>query len=158
MEKAEKSFQKSIEYGVINFAKELDRQRLDSLDKIQKSAQKNIDGFDIEIHLPDAKSISLDTSVSGILNNAVEEKTKTVTRHRRKSGAWGIDGNTDTDELIPFNQTRFFPNASIQYNIIPQVFVNANYNKKISLPNTSALNPNNTNYQNPNVSFLVTQI
>ena len=89
MEKAEKSFQKSIEYGVINFAKELDRQRLDSLDKIQKSAQKNIDGFDIEIHLPDAKSISLDTSVSGILNNAVEEKTKTVTRHRRKSGAWG---------------------------------------------------------------------
>lgn len=37
--------------------------------------------------------------------------------------------------------------------MIPQVFVNANYNKKISLPNTSALNPNNTNYQNPNVSF-----
>jgi hypothetical protein len=67
--------------------------------------------------------------------------------------SYNIDGNTDTDELIPFNQTRFFPNASIQYNIIPQVFVNANYNKKISLPNTSALNPNNTNYQNPNVSF-----
>ena len=67
--------------------------------------------------------------------------------------SYSIEGNTDTDKLIPFNQTRFFPNASIQYNIIPQVFVNANYNKKISLPNTSALNPNNTNYQNPNVSF-----
>ncbi|WP_374398830.1 TonB-dependent receptor domain-containing protein [Flavobacterium sp.] len=67
--------------------------------------------------------------------------------------SYSIEGDTDTGDLVPFNQTRFFPNASIQYNIIPQVFVNANYNKKISLPNTSALNPNNTNYQNPNVSF-----
>jgi Outer membrane protein beta-barrel family len=67
--------------------------------------------------------------------------------------SYSIDGTTATDELIPFKQTQFFPNASIQYNVIPQVFVNANYNKKISLPNTSALNPNNTNYQNPNVSF-----
>lgn len=67
--------------------------------------------------------------------------------------SYNIDGQTNEGKLIPFNQTRFFPNASIQYNVIPQVFVNANYNKKISLPNTSALNPNNTNYQNPNVSF-----
>ncbi len=67
--------------------------------------------------------------------------------------SYTIDGNTDSEALIPFRQTRFFPNASIQYNIIPQVFVNANYNKKISLPNTAALNPNNTNYQNPNVTF-----
>lgn len=36
---------------------------------------------------------------------------------------------------------------------MPQVFVNANYNRKISLPNTSSLNPNNTSYQNPNVGF-----
>lgn len=67
--------------------------------------------------------------------------------------SYSIEGTTDTDALIPFQQTRFFPNATVQYNIIPQVFLNANYNKKISLPNTSALNPNNTNYQNPNVSF-----
>jgi hypothetical protein len=67
--------------------------------------------------------------------------------------SYSITGNTDSAKLIPFKQTRFFPNATIQYNIIPQVFVNANYNKKISLPNTSALNPNNTSYQNPNVSI-----
>ena len=89
MKEAEESFQKSIELGVNSFSQELVRQRNNSLDKIQKSAQKNIDGFDIEIRLPDTKSISLDTSVSGILKNAVEEKTKTVTRNRRKSGAWG---------------------------------------------------------------------
>lgn len=67
--------------------------------------------------------------------------------------SYSIEGTTDTDALIPFHQTRFFPNATLQYNIIPQVFVNVNYNKKISLPTTAALNPNNTNYQNPNVSF-----
>ena len=67
--------------------------------------------------------------------------------------SYSITGNTDSAKLIPFKQTRFFPNATIQYNIIPQVFVNANYNKKISLPNTAALNPNNTSYQNPNVSI-----
>jgi hypothetical protein len=67
--------------------------------------------------------------------------------------SYSIAGNTDSAKLIPFKQTRFFPNATLQYNIIPQVFVNANYNKKISLPNTSALNPNNTSYQNPNVSI-----
>ena len=89
MKEAEESFQKSIELGVNSFSQELVRQRNNSLDKIQKSAQKNIDGFDIEIRLPDTKFISLDTSVSGILKNAVEEKTKTVTRNRRKSGAWG---------------------------------------------------------------------
>jgi hypothetical protein len=67
--------------------------------------------------------------------------------------SYKIDGKTDTNKLIPFELTRFFPNASVQYNIMEQVFLNANYNKKIGLPNTSALNPNNTNYQNPNVTF-----
>lgn len=64
-----------------------------------------------------------------------------------------ISGNTDTDELIPFKQFRFFPNATVQYNFAPQIFFNMNYNKKISLPSTSSLNPNNTNYQNPNIEY-----
>jgi len=67
--------------------------------------------------------------------------------------SYDIYGNTDTDDLIPFNLTRFFPNATIQYNIMPQVYVNTNFNKKINLPDTGSLNPNNTNYQNPNVGF-----
>ncbi|MEZ4854767.1 TonB-dependent receptor domain-containing protein [Flavobacterium sp.] len=67
--------------------------------------------------------------------------------------SYKIEGETNMGLLMPFNLTQFFPNATIQYNIMPQVFFNANYNKKINLPNTSALNPNNTNYQNPNVSF-----
>ncbi|MFD2600566.1 TonB-dependent receptor domain-containing protein [Flavobacterium suzhouense] len=67
--------------------------------------------------------------------------------------SYDVKGTTDTDDLIPFRQTRFFPNATIQYTLIPQVYFKANYNKKISLPNTSALNPNNTSYQNPNIGF-----
>lgn len=68
--------------------------------------------------------------------------------------SYEIQGNTDINKLTTFKQTRFFPNATIQYNIIKEVFINANYNKKISLPNTASLNPNNTNYQNQNVTFL----
>jgi hypothetical protein len=63
-----------------------------------------------------------------------------------------IEGKTNTTALIPFKQFRFFPNATVQYNLSNQIFINFNYNKKITLPSTSALNPNNTTYQNQNVS------
>lgn len=55
--------------------------------------------------------------------------------------------------LTPFKKFKVFPNASIQYNFKPSIFFNLNYNKKISLPSISFLNPNNTNYQGPNVDF-----
>ncbi|NIF07377.1 TonB-dependent receptor [Chryseobacterium sp. Tr-659] len=51
--------------------------------------------------------------------------------------------------LIPFNKFKLFPNASVQYNLMKQVYVAANYNKKISLPSISALNPNNVTFSGP---------
>lgn len=63
-----------------------------------------------------------------------------------------IGGNTVTANLIPFEQFRWFPNATVQYNLTNQIFFNMNYNKKITLPSTSALNPNNTTYQNQNIN------
>ena len=66
---------------------------------------------------------------------------------------YNITGNTDVATLSPFKQFRFFPNLSAQYNFSSAVNFNVNYNKKITLPSTSALNPNNTNYQNPNVDY-----
>ncbi len=66
---------------------------------------------------------------------------------------YNITGKTNIADLIPFKQFRFFPNASAQYNFSNSVYFNVNYNKKISLPSTSALNPNNTNYQNPNIDY-----
>ncbi|WP_292009053.1 outer membrane beta-barrel family protein [Chryseobacterium sp.] len=56
-------------------------------------------------------------------------------------------------DLIPFSKFKFFPNASVQYNLMNQVYVAANYNKKISLPSISALNPNNTTFAGPNTQI-----
>ncbi|KPH12064.1 outer membrane beta-barrel family protein [Chryseobacterium sp. ERMR1:04] len=58
--------------------------------------------------------------------------------------------NLVQDDLTPFNKFKLFPNASMQYNMMNQVYIAANYNKKISLPSISALNPNNTTFQGPN--------
>lgn len=66
---------------------------------------------------------------------------------------YNIQGKTNTTNLTPFKQFRFFPNATAQYNFNKSIFFNLNYNKKITLPSTSALNPNNTNYQNPNINY-----
>lgn len=60
------------------------------------------------------------------------------------------DKNLIEADLLPFNKFKLFPNASIQYNLMNQVYVAANYNKKINLPSISALNPNNTTFQGPN--------
>ncbi|WP_339657099.1 TonB-dependent receptor [Flavobacterium frigidarium] len=66
---------------------------------------------------------------------------------------YNITGNTDLAELTAFKQFRFFPNASAQYNFNRMINFNVNYNKKITLPSTSVLNPNNTNYRNPNIDY-----
>lgn len=60
------------------------------------------------------------------------------------------NGILQEEELIPFNKFKFFPNASIQYNVIDQVYLSLNYNKKITLPSISALNPNNNTFTGPN--------
>ncbi len=47
------------------------------------------DGFDIEIRLPTPRFPSLQMTGVDMLESMVQEKTKTVTRSRRQSGAWG---------------------------------------------------------------------
>lgn len=63
------------------------------------------------------------------------------------------EGKLVEKNLTPFNRFKFFPNASIQYSLMNQVYVSANYNKKISLPSISALNPNNTTFGGPNTQI-----
>jgi len=60
------------------------------------------------------------------------------------------EGMLQQSALIPFNKFRFFPNASVQYNFMNQVYLAFNYNKKITLPSISALNPNNNTFAGPN--------
>lgn len=61
-----------------------------------------------------------------------------------------VGGPVTEAALSNFRQFRLFPNASIQYNFAPRVSLNLNYNKKITLPSISALNPNNNTYQGTN--------
>lgn len=89
LNQTEENIKDHIQSGIDEFSKTLEVQCVESLKKIQESAQKNIEGFDIKIQMPNARSIKLDTSISNILKDAIEEKSKTVTRYRRKSGAWG---------------------------------------------------------------------
>jgi outer membrane receptor protein involved in Fe transport len=63
------------------------------------------------------------------------------------------EGKLVQDNLTPFDRFKLFPNASVQYNMMNQVYVAANYNKKISLPSISALNPNNTTFGGPNTQI-----
>lgn len=58
------------------------------------------------------------------------------------------------NDLTPFKKFKVFPNASMQYDFARSVYFNLNYNKKISLPNASQLNPNNTILQSPNVDIM----
>ena len=58
--------------------------------------------------------------------------------------------NNQYEDLIAFKKFKFFPNASVQYNFAKQVYFALNYNKKISLPSISVLNPNNTTFEGPN--------
>lgn len=67
--------------------------------------------------------------------------------------SYNITGRTTNNKLNPFKHVHFFPNLTLQYNIMDNVFMNVNYNKKIILPNISSLNPNNTNYQNQNITY-----
>lgn len=56
-------------------------------------------------------------------------------------------------KTVGYNRFKLFPNASIKYNLMNSIFVAVNYNKKIRLPSVTALNPNNTIFQNQNISY-----
>ena len=57
-----------------------------------------------------------------------------------------LDSLSQNIKLTPFNKFKIFPNASVQYNFMKQLYLNFNYNKKISLPSVSVLNPNNNTF------------
>lgn len=46
-------------------------------------------GFKVSIDLPDAKSLRINFSAEDLLDEAISERSKTVTKSRRSSGAWG---------------------------------------------------------------------
>lgn len=63
-----------------------------------------------------------------------------------------FENNTWAD-LKTFKKFELFPNASIQYDFVKSLYFNFNYNRKITLPSTGQLNPNNTMPNTPNNIF-----
>ncbi|MHA3788563.1 TonB-dependent receptor domain-containing protein [Flavobacterium hauense] len=128
-------------------------QELDFMDKTKLSAGIVAERLDFEAVSFGLENLDYSRTVLAAYSEgqATYKKFDFILGARLES--YDIHGTTNLTSLIPFRQTQFFPNATIQYNLMPQVFINANYNKKIRLPNTSSLNPNNTSYQNPNVGF-----
>ncbi len=128
-------------------------QQIEFLDNTKISAGVLADRLDFDATSFSIKNLEYTrTSLAAYTEvQAMYKKFEFIAGGRLES--YDIEGNTDTDDLIPFNQTRFFPNATIQYRLTSQIYFKTNYNKKISLPNTSSLNPNNTRYQNPNIGY-----
>ena len=89
MRKAEQSIKDCIEEGVDEYYGALEQERIKSLNTIYAEVQRSVDGLEININHPDTKKISMDTSVTSILRDAIQEKSKTVTRSRRQKNAWG---------------------------------------------------------------------
>lgn len=80
IEKQQEDFRKDFEGSVGNMVAALVAAMKDRL---------SADGFNIEIRLPQPRFPSLHISGLEMLENIVQEKSKNVTRSRRKSGAWG---------------------------------------------------------------------
>lgn len=86
---AEDGFQDCITEGVDEFSEEFEDRSKQSMDEIKSSIDKNLEGFGIDVRLPGKIKINLNTSMSGVFDDIIAGKTKTVTKSRRKNNAWG---------------------------------------------------------------------
>ncbi|WP_006788758.1 dynamin family protein [Thiorhodospira sibirica] len=99
MDKAESDCNSCIQSGIDNFSIEFDGHRINALESIKESIKRNLDDFDIIVHLPNTESIKIDSPVTSLMKSAIMEKTRTVTKHRRQDGLWGtICGWFDTSD------------------------------------------------------------
>lgn len=90
MNEALPKFQTYFSKSIIEDAKEVIK---------NTKARMNEDGFDINLAIPDLSLLSLKTSGADLLTDLMDEKTRSVTRHRRKDSLWGkICGWFDTDD------------------------------------------------------------
>ena len=71
------------------FSESMKKQRDEAIAKVRETLNQDLKDFEIEIRTPRFDESSLDFSMSHLLEEHIREKTRTVTRHRRQTGAWG---------------------------------------------------------------------
>lgn len=91
IEQAEEDMKESMTRVVAEFQSEFSTGVEAEAKKIIADLEKRLKkgGFEISLVTPDIEMLSLNASGSDILTDLIDEKQKTVTRHRRKTGAWG---------------------------------------------------------------------
>jgi len=91
IKQAEEDMKESMTRVVAEFQSEFSISVEAEAKKIIADLEKRLKkgGFEISLASPDIEMLSLDASGSEILGDLIDEKQKTVTRHRRQTGAWG---------------------------------------------------------------------
>lgn len=91
IKQAEKDMKKSMTKVVAEFQSEFSNGVEAEAKKIIADLEKRLKkgGFEIFLASPDIEMLSLDASGADILTDLIDEKQKTVTRYRRKTGLWG---------------------------------------------------------------------
>lgn len=81
------------------------------------SSKMNEQGFDLKLRLPVKKAISIALDNQQVLDNMISEESKSVTKHRRSSGAWGTVCswfNTDDWGWESYSESEKFYKVNIQ--------------------------------------------
>lgn len=91
IKQAEEDMKESMTRVVAEFQSEFSTGVEAEAKKIIADLEKRLKkgGFEISLASPDIEMLSLDATGSDILTDLIDEKQKTVTRHRRQTGAWG---------------------------------------------------------------------
>ncbi|WP_172424932.1 dynamin family protein [Vandammella animalimorsus] len=89
MDASEQSINEKIQDGAEELISLIKNKQDNAMKQIEKSANKNLEDFEIEISQQKFRPEILKTSASSLLKNCIQEKSRIVTKHRRQTGVWG---------------------------------------------------------------------
>lgn len=98
----------TVNSGMLNAMKNMHRELDEQSTKLESQAKTILEklsnkmkeeGFDLRLNLPKARAMHINIDNQRVLDNMIAEKSRTVTKRRRQSGAWGkVCGFFGTDD------------------------------------------------------------
>lgn len=167
----QKKFETKLSYTTIN--QDFTQHEINSTNKSDENIYALSVDYSLPLQLLDGSKLSLgsryDREQMDVYNNEIPSLDVTrntfaaYTEFQTKYDSYdlilGLRGenynNTSQygqDEIL-YNRFKLFPNATLRYNIMSAVFASINYNKKIRLPSINSLNPDNTIFENAQLSY-----
>lgn len=71
----------------VGFSQDIKGEAIELIEELNK--RFNRDGFSLDIRVPDVERLVIKYTASELLTDAVDSKSRTVTRYKRSSGVWG---------------------------------------------------------------------